>query len=146
MWIRYVMFKYNIVFHHILTVNCYSYVLKLTNNNNNTHLTVSYANKLSCRQYLQVSKLDIPPPKKNQFTLQIFMWLLVFFFSLTQDKFDIVPVCALACVPFTYLPQFIPHPNEIPGYAPGNRPLQFTPTGPLVSYLSTTHLLVFIST
>jgi len=31
-----------------------------------------------------------------------FLWLLVVFFSLTQDKFDIVPVCALARV-FTYL-------------------------------------------
>ena len=28
---------------------------------------------------------------------------LVVFFSLTQDKFDIVPVCTLACVSFTYL-------------------------------------------
>jgi len=26
---------------------------------------------------------------------------------LTQDKFDIVPVCALARVSFTYTPQFI---------------------------------------
>jgi len=31
------------------------------------------------------------------------MWLLVVFFSETQDKFDIVPVCALARVSFTYL-------------------------------------------
>jgi len=31
------------------------------------------------------------------------MWLLVVFFSVTQDKFDIVPVCALARVSFTYL-------------------------------------------
>ena len=32
------------------------------------------------------------------------MWLLVVvFFSLTQDKFDIVPVCALARVSFTHL-------------------------------------------
>ena len=31
------------------------------------------------------------------------MWLLVVFVSLTQDKFDIVPVCALARVSFTYL-------------------------------------------
>jgi len=43
------------------------------------------------------------------------MWLLVVFFSLTQDKFDIVPVCALARVSFTYLHttmtlKFIPHP------------------------------------
>jgi len=29
--------------------------------------------------------------------------LLVVFLSLTQDKFDIVPVCALAHVSFTYL-------------------------------------------
>ena len=42
-------------------------------------------------------------PQKKQSTLQIFMWLLVVFFSLTQDKFDIVPVCALARVSFTYL-------------------------------------------
>jgi len=62
----------------------------------------------------------IPPPlKKNQSTLQIFMWLLVVFISLTQDKFDIIPVCAVARVPFTHLPQFIPPPNEITGYAPG---------------------------
>jgi len=41
---------------------------------------------------------------QNQSTLQIFMWpLVVVFFSLTQDKFDIVPVCALARVSFTYL-------------------------------------------
>jgi len=40
---------------------------------------------------------------QNQSTLQIFMWLLVVFFSLTQDKFDMVPVCALARVSFTYL-------------------------------------------
>jgi len=47
------------------------------------------------------------------------MWLLVVFFSLTEDKFDIVPVCALARVSFTYLHTtiYIP-PNEIPGYAP----------------------------
>jgi len=32
-----------------------------------------------------------------------------------------VTVCALARVSFTYLPQFIPPPNEIPGYAPGQR-------------------------
>jgi len=45
-------------------------------------------------------------------------WL--FFFSLTQDKFDIVPVCALARVSFTYLYTTIytTPPNEIPGYAP----------------------------
>jgi len=43
-------------------------------------------------------------PLQNQSTLQIFMWLLVVvFFSLTQDKFDIVPVCALARVSFNYL-------------------------------------------
>ena len=47
------------------------------------------------------------------------MWLLVVFFSLTQDKFDIVPVCALARVSFTYLHTTIIPPNEIPGYAPG---------------------------
>ena len=48
------------------------------------------------------------------------MWLLVVFFSLTQDKFDIVPVCALARVSFTYLYTTIyTPPNEIPGYAPG---------------------------
>jgi len=50
------------------------------------------------------------------------MWLLVvFFFSLTQDTFDIVPVCALAGVSFTYLHTTIytPPPNEIPGYAAG---------------------------
>jgi len=40
---------------------------------------------------------------QNQSALQIFMWLLVVFFSLTQDKFDIVPVCALHRVSFTYL-------------------------------------------
>jgi len=45
-----------------------------------------------------------PPQKKNQSTLQIFMWLYwLIFFSLTQEKFDIVPVCALARVSFTYL-------------------------------------------
>jgi len=39
---------------------------------------------------------------------------------LTQDKFDIVPVCALARVSFTYLHTTIyTPPNEIPGYAPG---------------------------
>jgi len=48
---------------------------------------------------------------QNQSTLPIFMWLLVVFFSMTQDKFDIVPVCALARVSFTYLPQFIPPPK-----------------------------------
>jgi len=60
----------------------------------------------------------IYPP--NQSILQIFMWLLVVFFSLTQDKFDMVPMCALARVSFTYLHTTIytPHPNEIPGYAP----------------------------
>ena len=45
-------------------------------------------------------------------------WL---FFSLTQDKFDIVPVCALARVSFTYIlthHNLYPPPNEIPGYAP----------------------------
>ena len=48
------------------------------------------------------------------------MWLLVVCFSLTQDKFDILPVCALARVSFTYLHTTIytPPPNEIPGYAP----------------------------
>ena len=51
-----------------------------------------------------------PPKKKNQSTLQIFIWLLVFFY-LIQDKFDIVPVCALARFPFTYLPQFICPPK-----------------------------------
>jgi len=50
------------------------------------------------------------------------MWLLVVvFFSLTQDKFDIVPVCALSRVSFTYLHTTIYIlPNEIPGYAPGD--------------------------
>jgi len=42
-------------------------------------------------------------PSQNQPTLEIFMWLLLVFFSLTQDKFNIVPVCALARVSFTYL-------------------------------------------
>ena len=71
--------------------------------------------------------IGIYTPQKNQSALQIFMWLLVVvFFSLTQDKFDIVPVCALARVPFTYLPQFIPLPqNEIPGYAPDCWPFAF---------------------
>jgi len=36
------------------------------------------------------------------------MWILVVFYSLTQDKFDIVPVCALARVSFTYLHTTIP--------------------------------------
>ena len=52
---------------------------------------------------------------QNQSTLQIVMWLLIVFFSLTQDKFDIVPVCALARVSFTYLHTIIYTPqNEIP--------------------------------
>ena len=56
---------------------------------------------------------------QNQSTLQIFMWLLVVFLSLSQDKFDIEPVCALARVSFTYLHTTIyTLPNEIPGYAP----------------------------
>jgi len=45
---------------------------------------------------------------------------LLFFSSLTQDKFDIEPVWALARVSFTYLHATIyTPPNEIPGYAPG---------------------------
>ena len=46
-----------------------------------------------------------PPPKKKISLPYKFLccyWLL-FFLSLTQDKFDIVPVCALAHVFFTYL-------------------------------------------
>ena len=50
---------------------------------------------------------------QNQSTLQIFMWLLVVFFSSTQDKFDIVPVCALARVSFTYLRTTIYTPPQI---------------------------------
>jgi len=48
------------------------------------------------------------------------MWLLVVVISLIQDQFDIVPVCALARVSFTYLhiTIYTPLPNEIPGYAP----------------------------
>ena len=46
------------------------------------------------------------------------------FLSLTEDKFDIVPVCALARVSFTYLHTTIYTPHmEIPGYAPGVRSL-----------------------
>jgi len=44
-------------------------------------------------------------------------WLLFFFLFDLQDKFDIVPVCALARVSFTYLPQQLyPPPNEIPAW------------------------------
>jgi len=39
--------------------------------------------------------------------------LLVVFFSLTQEKFDIVPVCALARVSFTYLHTTIYTPPQI---------------------------------
>jgi len=63
----------------------------------------------------EVYRYIYPPSQKNQSTVQIFMWLLVVvFFSLTQDKFDIVPVCALA-----HHNLYPPPPNEIPGYAPG---------------------------
>jgi len=50
----------------------------------------------------------------------VIYWL--FFFSLTQDKFDIVLVCALARVSFTLLTHHnLYPPNEIPGYAPARR-------------------------
>ena len=48
---------------------------------------------------------------KNQSTLQIFMWLLVVFFSLTQDK--LLLISKLEWLVKIYTP-----PNEIPGYAP----------------------------
>jgi len=62
----------------------------------------------------------IPPPNQSiPYKFLCVYWL--FFFSLTQDKFDIVPVCALARVSFTYLHTTINTPtNEIPGYAPGH--------------------------
>ena len=44
----------------------------------------------------------IPPQKKSVY-LTTFYVVTGYFFSLTQDKFDIVPVCALARVSFTYL-------------------------------------------
>jgi len=54
--------------------------------------------------------IGIYPPKSVYLTN--FYVVTGFFFSLTQDKFDIVLVCALARVSFTYLhrytPQFIP--------------------------------------
>ena len=63
-----------------------------------------------------------PPPKKKislHYKFSCGYWL---FFSLTQDTFDIVPVCALARVSFTYLHTTIyTPPNEIPGYAPVHR-------------------------
>ena len=45
------------------------------------------------------------------------MWglVVVFFFSLTQDKFDIVSVCALVRVNL-----YSPPPNKILGYAPAS--------------------------
>ena len=61
-----------------------------------------------------------PPKKKSVYLTNLCVVTGCFFFSLTQDKFDIVPVCALARVSFTYYtPKFIPPPpNEITGYAP----------------------------
>jgi len=81
----------------------------------------------SCRQGRSDGGISVyipPPPKKNSLPYKFIMWLLVVFFSLTQDKFDIVPVCALiARVSFTYLHTTIytPPPNEIPGYTPACR-------------------------
>jgi len=60
-------------------------------------------------------------------------------FSLTQDKFDIVAVCALARdLLLTYTPQFIPPPpNEIRGYAPASRyVLQRGDDGMLLAYMT----------
>jgi len=47
---------------------------------------------------------------QNQSTLNFYV-VTGGFFSLTQDKFDIVPVCALAPVSFTYLHTTIIRPQ-----------------------------------
>ena len=47
---------------------------------------------------------------QNQSTLNFYV-VTGCFFSLTQDKFDIVPVCALARVSFTYLHTIIIPPK-----------------------------------
>ena len=60
-------------------------------------------------------------PPKSVYLKHFYVVTGCFFFFLTQDKFDIVPVCTLALVSFTYLHTtvYTPPPNEIPGYAPG---------------------------
>ena len=57
------------------------------------------------------------PPKSVNLTN---FYVVTGCFFLAQDKLNIVPVCALARVFFTYLHTTIytPPPNEIPGYAP----------------------------
>jgi len=54
------------------------------------------------------------PPKKNQSTLHIFMWLLVVFLF---DPGQIVVDFQIGIYP--------PPPNEIPGYAPDRSKLSF---------------------